>query len=534
MAWKIEKNIQDTGEADELYYDEEDAVEADEPYYETKEADASYYETDGDEYDRPVKKHRTKAPVKQTGEHHTVKKSSNGKHSTTGKHTSRKAAAEKVHTKRTAPAGVSASKKKSRKRQEEATFFEKLAFRLHKMTGMDKLVAATGVLVLCVAIVTLSIFTTARAAEKQAEAMIPIGERLELLETAGEDTLLAVADARRAMTFIEDEPTEEDTYEEKEADTDGTVNVTMTLTSMKKDLKIKFINSKTKKLVPSVGFQVTIKDADGKSYTKEDDDKDGIIYLKDMTPGEASVTMEALDGNDKITVDTKTHTVTIKENIDYKKVDVSDEVKKESQVNAKVEDTAAQNVVEAALTDTVTWVESTKTEVGSSGGYIEVNKSNVAEPGKSARAIGSFLKTAAFDKTALEEQVTPIPTPEEPTQPPAGEPSPAEPTPSPAEPSPSPAGPTPTAAPSPTAIPTPTAKPTVTPTTKPTATPTVKPTASPTPSKIVTPTPTAKPASTDTKTPLKDKNGNQMFIKDSSGNMWKLSMQIIINTPPFI
>lgn len=465
----------------EEYLDEDIEAEQDIPVKKAtarKKTSAAHKTSKHTAAEHAVKKHAT---TKNVGAVHKAKKHT-AVEPTVKKHKStKKPVVKKVASKKT-----TGSNKKKRN-QDEASWLDVMIYRLHKMTAMDMLVAGTGILVLCVAIVTLSIFTTAKAAEKQVEAMVPIGEKLELLGTAGEDTLLAVTDARRYMLPTEEEMSEEETYEEKEEDENGDVKVTMTLTSMKKDLKIKFLNSKTKKLIPNVGFEVEIKDADGKTYTKEDDDKDGIIYLKDMTPGDASVSLVASNGNDKLVYDSKAQKVTIKENLDYKKIDVSDEVKKESQVNAKVEDTAAQNAVEAALTDTVAWVESTRTEIGSNGGYSEVSKSSIAEPGKSAKAVGMFMKTTEVKTVSGSDlELTPSPTP---TEPPKQDP-----------------------VITPTSIPTnvPTSIPTTAPT--PTTVPTV------TPTKAVTPTPTANPAKSDTKTPLKDKSGNQLYVKDSSGN----------------
>ena len=52
--------------------------------------------------------------------------------------------------------------------------------------------------------------------------------------------------------------------------------------------------------------------------------------------------------------------VTVKDKIEYKKVDVTDEIKKESEINVAKEDTAIAPAVESVLQDTVEWVESPK------------------------------------------------------------------------------------------------------------------------------------------------------------------------------
>ena len=68
--------------------------------------------------------------------------------------------------------------------------------------------------------------------------------------------------------------------------------------------------------------------------------------------------------------------VTVKDEIVYEKVDVSDEVKKESEINAAKEDTEIQTQVESVLTDTVEWVESTCTPLDG-GGWEEVSREEI-------------------------------------------------------------------------------------------------------------------------------------------------------------
>ena len=84
-----------------------------------------------------------------------------------------------------------------------------------------------------------------------------------------------------------------------------------------------------------------------------------------------------------------------------KAVDVSNEVKKESQVNAAKEDTAVKTQVESQLKDTVEWVESTKTPVDGAEGdgdykYEKIDNSTIVNPIKFSFANGTFYKTALF------------------------------------------------------------------------------------------------------------------------------------------
>ena len=154
-------------------------------------------------------------------------------------------------------------KGKKSKKKKPLTLADKMKAAFAEMTALDGIVAVTGVMVLVIAIVTVSVFSGAKMAQQQVEAFAPLGEEMEYLTETGKGTLLAMADSQK---LIQDEEEEEETtfeYEEKEMEV-ATVNVNMKMTSVQKDLKIKFVNHKTGKLIPHVEFKVSIEDANGK------------------------------------------------------------------------------------------------------------------------------------------------------------------------------------------------------------------------------------------------------------------------------
>lgn len=263
------------------------------------------------------------------------------------------------------------------------TFFGNLASWFSQWTVMDKLIAVTGVLVLVLAIATAGLFAADRGVNKQIAAFAPVGEQLETIGVTGKDKLLAVADAKKAMleaAKLEAELNQE--YEENDLSTE--VKVIMKMTTVQKDLKIKFVNKKTGKLVGNVPFEVKIKDAESKTYNKIDEDKDGIIYLTDIVPGNYSVSMVELEGLEGYSFNTTAEKIKVKDKIEYEKIDVSDEIKDQSEVDASKEDTAQKTETEAVLTDTVEWVTSDKKAVGTEATYKAVDKSTIAEPSLTA------------------------------------------------------------------------------------------------------------------------------------------------------
>lgn len=265
-----------------------------------------------------------------------------------------------------------------------------------RMSGMDKLITTTGVLVLVLALVVGSLYVSANGARQQVSSFDAVGQQLAYIESyIGEAGLLAVADAEQARidaaNALEEEEENDFWDEYDEEDYVNEVVVKMNLTTIQKDLKIKFVNKKSGKLIGNVPFQVKVEAPSGNEQTLTDDDMDGVIYLKDIDAGKYTVTMLELTDEkyEKYDISTVGKTVNVKDEIQYEKVDVADEVKDESEVNAKEEDTAQKEEikVESELKDTVTWVESTKSQV-----YEAVKKSDIKDPAATAAVVSLFRR----------------------------------------------------------------------------------------------------------------------------------------------
>lgn len=262
-------------------------------------------------------------------------------------------------------------------------FLEGIADWFGRWTIMDKVVAMTGILVLAVAIVTAGAYAGKRGVAQQLEAFAPIGEQMETIGVVGQDKLFAVADAKKAMleaVKLEAELNQE--YEENELSKE--VKVVMKMTSVQKDLKIKFVNKKTGKLVGNVPFEIKITDSESKTYSKIDEDMDGIIYMSNLVPGNYSVAMVELKDVEGYSFSTSTEKIKVKENIAYEKIDVTEEIKDQSEVDVSKEDTAQKTETEGSLKDTVEWVESTKKESNSGDEYVPVDINTIADPSLSA------------------------------------------------------------------------------------------------------------------------------------------------------
>ena len=375
---------------------------------------------------------------------------------------------------------VKASKKQGKKK------FAAIWSKFLNMSAMDRIMAATGVAVLILAIVTCSVYASARMVDNQVSEFVSVGTQLDGIHMIGEQGLLAVADATvakiAAANAVDEDYEDQKEYDEAEYTNGGTVE--LELVSVQKDLKIKFTNKKSGKLISNVPFAVTITDPKGKTATWSDDDMDGIIYKKGITPGNYTVAVNALTDEKykDYTLPTGTQKVEVKKDIAYKKVDVSNEIKKESEINAAKEDTMKNDtVVESVLEDTVQWVES-KTLPPS---YREVGKDKITNPETVAYS-GNFLRMAAIEPT---ETTKPTAEPTETTKPTAEPTETTKPTTEPTETT------KPTAEPTETTKPTTEPTETTKPTTEPTTAPTVSPSVSPSPTPAATPTAVLEPTS---------------------------------------
>lgn len=250
--------------------------------------------------------------------------------------------------------------------------------RFAGVLNMKTIQLALAIICLCLtAVFGVSVFTAMKEEERQVAANYElIGTNLMDTDVLGGEGLLALKEAMLAVQPTE-ESTESSEYQETNVKAD--IQVKLVMTSVQKDLKIKFTNKKTGKLIANIPFEVEVKNPSGKTSTWTDEDMDGIIYMTDIASGKYSVTLVPLENKkyEKYLMVASTEKVTVKENIEYVKVDVSAEIKGENEIDkSKEEQKPIQPPVEEKIEDTVVWVESTKTYVGDK--YKEINKSDIS------------------------------------------------------------------------------------------------------------------------------------------------------------
>lgn len=146
---------------------------------------------------------------------------------------------------------------------------------------------------------------------------------------------------------------------------EGKKVLSLVLSSSEKDMKIRLVDD-NQDTVKGIKWGVVVTEEDGDKSDYDDEDEDGIIYLTKVPAGNYSVALKKSRSLTGYRLPSKAQTVSVKDAIEYKVIaSIKDIVKKESEVDAKAEDTSgdvpADEESADVLKDTVEWVESTKT-----------------------------------------------------------------------------------------------------------------------------------------------------------------------------
>ena len=260
--------------------------------------------------------------------------------------------------------------------------------REHHFSLVDLVLGLTGIVTLLLIILAFNLFQQGQARAREVERFAGLGVELRGVSRIGGEGIRAVLDKAKFDAEVKQLPEEEPEPEPEEETPEEAVSVTMHLSTILSDLKVKFANEATGKLIANVPFAAKIT---GPSTDKQmtDEDKDGVIHLTGLSAGTYKVQLQIPEGYSGYKASASEQSIKVKDTLEYKKVDVADEIKTEKEINVAAEDTQKQEiVVESVLTDTVEWVESTKSGVSTQESYQTVEKSKVTPPGQSAALTG--------------------------------------------------------------------------------------------------------------------------------------------------
>ena len=279
------------------------------------------------------------------------------------------------------------------------------------LTFIDYAIGIGAVAVAAAVILFASRYMQIRHTDEQRADFRSIGAQLSEIDFIENGKIQAIADAKQQRDIAAAQAEELKKEEEQIISLAGTIPVTLDLSSVQKDLKIKFHMGDSGTLLTGVPFTALVTSPSGSVETYTDTDMDGMIYETDMTAGEYQVAMQPLLTEEmkkdvrseefrkyaKYLLPSEAQRVTVKDKIEYKKVEVADEIKQESQINVAQEDTARNDtVVESVIQDTVEWVDSTKTEEAAAGGeisddYEEVSKDEITDPYRNVQARANVI-----------------------------------------------------------------------------------------------------------------------------------------------
>ena len=269
------------------------------------------------------------------------------------------------------------------------------------MTPLDAVIATTGIVVLVAILVLVSMFFSNRRVNEHIEAIAPIGTELAGIGIVGEGGLSSITDAALSGGFGSEQESSSEIMSETGV-AGGKVSVSFV--SVEKDLKIRFTDVNSGELITGTKFEVKLVNTSSKKeLVLTDDDMDGIIYADNIKAG----TFDAvITSTDKYQFPSVAQQVTVKDKVEYVVINVQDEVKSEKQVNVAAEDTQKKDAAaeEVKLTDTVEWVESTKTPIGGTESYLPVDKNTIPDPSKVSRAAARMLFdtiNVSLDKSSL-------------------------------------------------------------------------------------------------------------------------------------
>ena len=247
---------------------------------------------------------------------------------------------------------------------------------------------AIGVALIILLIILGAKLTSNKIKKDNIKQFASIGELYSGIDSIGNEGINAIAEQKQISSIAPEENTEEvKEEEEKEEEEDvkkDVAPISVNFSSIEKDLKIKFVNKNTGKLVTGIKFEVNAKGPKGDNFNWVDTDMDGVIYINNLQPGTYEVTVVSVDPYEFPSTATK---VKVQDTVVYQVINVMDEAVDMSQVNLAQEENQAKDVDQGSeLQDTVKLVDSTATPVGGKDGFVKVNKADIKDPKTMASA----------------------------------------------------------------------------------------------------------------------------------------------------
>ncbi|MCR4697416.1 MAG: hypothetical protein K5654_08900, partial [Lachnospiraceae bacterium] len=183
------------------------------------------------------------------------------------------------------------------------------------------------------------------AKKQKIQQFASVGALLSDMDGIGKNGITAMAQTARIDSVDKEDSGEEKVDKEDEPE-EILGSASVNFVSIEKDLKIKFSDKKTSKLITGVKFEVNAKGPKGDKFTWTDTDMDGVIYVENLKPGNYEVTIVSID---KYQFPETATIVKVQDTVVYQAINVLDEAVDMSKVNLALED----NQINEADTGTV-------------------------------------------------------------------------------------------------------------------------------------------------------------------------------------
>lgn len=260
--------------------------------------------------------------------------------------------------------------------------FEKFILNL---SWMDAVIALTGVLAAVILVFVLVFWVNNNNKVNDLGEFTTVGMQLSELDTIGRNGINRIVSTSGGDVIGEAFIPSEDGEEEA-------IMVSVSFTSIEKDLKIKFTDKANEKLISGIAFELEVVTPSNETLTWTDEDLDGLIYKEGLEPGAYMVIIKSVD---EFSFPSDATKVMVKDKISYQVINVLDEVKTEDEIDVEVEDTEDKDNIdsETLLADTVKWVASKKEISSGADGYASIEKSTITDPATLVQAsVGGFWK----------------------------------------------------------------------------------------------------------------------------------------------
>ncbi len=268
-----------------------------------------------------------------------------------------------------------------------------------KMGALEYACALVALVIIALVIVLgIKVVGNKQANKPEDNQIASIGAILENINGIGDDGIRALEEKvsvdsiTKPEEIVDENLDPVDEEDEEEEDDTELAQVSVNFSSIEKDLKIKFTDKATGKLVTGAKFEVLATGPKNKSYDWIDSDMDGIIYVDKLDPGNYDVKIVSFD---KYKFPDTTTRVKVQDTVVYQVINIMDETYNMKDVDLSKEEYTGKNEQEEVQKDTVEWVPSASVKSDKPVRFVAISKDKISTPvASNTNQLGGNMKVA--------------------------------------------------------------------------------------------------------------------------------------------